>query len=86
VCVCVCVCIYISNTPFPVTRHKNIMKCDKDILQPFFEDLIYGSPDNQLPLYKLSKSDPLTNIKYVCNAPNLRQRSNLKFETLFVKY
>jgi len=41
------------------------MKCDKDILQPFFEDITYVSPDNQLPLYKLSKSDPLTDIKYV---------------------
>jgi hypothetical protein len=28
--------IYISNNPFPVTGHKYIMKCDKDILQPFF--------------------------------------------------
>jgi len=41
------------------------MKCDKDILQPFFEDITYVSPDNQLPLYKLSKSDPLTDIKNV---------------------
>jgi hypothetical protein len=41
------------------------MKRDKDILQPFFEDLIYVSPDNQLPLYKLSKSDPPTAIKYM---------------------
>jgi len=31
--------IYKSNTPFPVTRHKYITKCDKDISQPFFEDL-----------------------------------------------
>jgi len=30
---------YKSNIPFPVARHKYIMKCDKYILQPFFEDL-----------------------------------------------
>jgi len=28
--------IYKSNIPFPVTRHKYIAKCVKDILQPFF--------------------------------------------------
>ena len=31
--------IHKSNIPFLVARHKYIMKCDKDILQPFFEDL-----------------------------------------------
>jgi len=28
-----------SNAPFPVTRHKFRMICDRDILQLFFEDL-----------------------------------------------
>jgi hypothetical protein len=35
------------------------MMCDKDILQLFFEDENYAvSPDNQQPIYKLSKSQP----------------------------
>ena len=40
--------------------------CNKDILQLSFEDLNQSvSPENQLPLYKLSKSAPLTDIKCV---------------------
>jgi len=35
------------------------MMCDKVILQPFFENLIYVSPENQLPLCKLSNSQIL---------------------------
>jgi hypothetical protein len=31
--------IYKSNIPFPVTRYKYITKCDKDIVQLFFEDV-----------------------------------------------
>jgi hypothetical protein len=38
---------------------------DKGILQPFFEDLIYVFPENQLPPYKFSKSDPPTGIKFM---------------------
>jgi len=31
--------IHESNTPFPVTRHQYKMMCNKDILQPLFEDI-----------------------------------------------
>jgi len=42
------------------------MMCNKDILQLSFEDLNqFVSPENQLPIYKLSKSAPLTHIQYV---------------------
>ena len=48
--------IYESNAPFPDTRHQIMMMFDKDILELFFEDLNYVSPDNHLPPYKHSNS------------------------------
>ena len=59
--------IYKSNIPFPVTRHKYIMKCDKDSLQLFFEDLnksVY--PGNQLPLCTLSNSQIFYKTSKMC--------------------
>jgi len=58
--------IYGSNAPLPVTRHQFRMMCNKDILQLSSEDLNQSvCPENQLPLYKLSKSAHLTHIQYV---------------------
>ena len=42
------------------------MMCDKGILQPFFEDLNYVSPNNQLPQYKLSNSQILYKTSSMC--------------------
>jgi len=59
--------IYKSNIPFPVARHKYIMKCGKDILQPFFQDLNKSvSPGNQLPLCKLSNSQIVYKTSSMC--------------------